>query len=49
MVSSNGRVDIMPKNGAISSKVAFFGMISTLPLEVWIGMPIMLSEIVILV
>ena len=49
LVSSNGKVDIMPKNGAITSKVAFFGMISTLPFKLWIGMSTVLSEMVILV
>mgnify|MGYP007078374409 CR=1 FL=1 len=39
----------MPKNGAIRPKVAFFGMISTLPLELWIEMSMVLSEMVILV
>ena len=47
--NSNGRDDIMPKNRAIPSKVAFFGMISTLPLELAIGTSMMLSEIVIVV
>ena len=39
----------MSENGAIPSKAAFFGMISTLPLELWIGMSMVLSEMVILV
>ena len=44
----NDKDDIMPINRAIPSKVAFSGMISSLPLEVWIGTTMMLSEIVIL-
>ena len=32
--NSSGRVDIMSKNSVILLKVPFFGMISTLPLEV---------------
>ena len=43
---SNGRVDIMPKNWAIPSKVSFFSMISTLPSDLWIVTSMMLSEIV---
>ena len=45
---SNDKDNIMPKNRAIPSKAAFFDMISSLPLEVWIGTSMMLSEIVIL-
>ena len=33
----------------IPSKVTFFGMISTLPLELWIGTSMMPSEIIIVV
>ena len=40
--------DIMPKNRAIPSKVAFFGMTPSLPLEIWIGTSMMLSGIVII-
>ena len=47
MASSSGRVDIIPKNSVILSKVPFFGMVSTLPLELWIGTSMMLSGIVI--
>ena len=49
IASSNGRVDIMPKNRTIPSKVTFFSMISTLPLELLIGTSMVLSEIVMLV
>ena len=34
MDGSNNKDDIMPKNRAILSKVAFSGMISSLPVEV---------------
>ena len=47
MASLDGRVDIMSKNSVIPLKVLFFGMVSTLPLEVWIGMSMVLSNIVI--
>ena len=49
MASSSGRVDIMPENGTFTRIVLFFGMISTLTPEVWIGMSMMLSEIFIVV
>ena len=49
MASSSRRVDIMPKNMRIALRVPFFGMVSTLPLELWIGTSMMLSEIVIIV
>ena len=49
MDSSSGRVNTIPKTRIIPSKVSFFGMISTLPLELWIGTSMMLSEIVIVV
>ena len=45
--SSSGRVDIIPKNRPILVKVPFFGMVSTLPLELWIGTSMVLSGIVI--
>ena len=45
---SNDKDDIMPKNRAIISKVACFGMVSTLPFELSIGTSMMLSEIVII-
>ena len=43
MASSSGRVDIMSKISVILLKVPFFGMISTLPLEVYIGTLMVLS------
>ena len=49
MANSNGRVDIMLKNVTFDGIVLFFGMISTLPLELLIGTSMMLSEIVMLV
>ena len=48
MASSSGRVDIIPKNSVLLPKVVLFGMISTLPLELAIGMSMVLSNIVIL-
>ena len=47
--NSNGRDDVMQKNRAIPSKVAFSSMISTLPFELSIGTSMVLSEIVIIV
>ena len=49
MATSSGRDNIMPKNRAITSKVTFFIMISTLPVELLIGTSMVLSEIVMLV
>ena len=49
MASSSERVDIMPKNRAITSIVAFFSIVSTLPPELGIGTSMMLSDIVIIV
>ena len=49
MASSSGRVDTMPKNKAILSKVPYFGMISTLSLEVWIGTSMVPFKIIIVV
>ena len=46
MASSSERVDIMPKNRAITLIVAFFSMVSTLPPELGIGTSMMLSDIV---
>ena len=46
--SSSDRVDIIPKNSVILSKVVLFGMISTLPLELAIGTSMVLSDIVII-
>ena len=43
IAGSRGRVDIMPKISAILLKVLFFVIISTLPLEVYIGTSMMLS------
>ena len=48
-VSSCGRDDIISENGVTLSKEAFFGMVSTLQLELAIGMSMMLFDIVILV
>ena len=45
---SNDKDDIMPKNRAIPSKVAFFDIISTLPLELAIGTSMVSSDIVII-
>ena len=47
--SSKVKDNIIPKNRVIPSKVAFFGMISSLPLDLRIGTSMMLSEMVILV
>ena len=47
--SSNGRADTMLKNVTFDVIALFFGMISTLPLELLIVTSMMLSEIVILV
>ena len=46
--SSSGRVDTIPKNGTLSAILMFFGIISTLPLELAIGTSMMLSDIVII-
>ena len=46
--SLSGKDDIMPIYRAISSKVAFSSMISSLALELWIGTSMVLSEIIIL-
>ena len=46
--NSNGRVDIMQENAPLGRNVLFWGMISSLPLVVWIGTTMMLSEIIIL-
>ena len=48
-VSSCGRDDIMSKTDVILSKVSFFGMVSTLQLELAIGTSMVLSDIVIIV
>ena len=48
MATSSGRDNIMPKNRAITSKVYFFSMVSTLPLELAIATSMMLSGIVII-
>ena len=48
-VSSCGRDDVMSKNIVILLKVPFFGMVTTLQLEVAIGTSMILSEIVMLV
>ena len=47
--TSSERVDIMPKYGTFDRMALFFGMVSTLPLELAIRTSIVLSEIVILV
>ena len=49
MASSSGRVDIIPKNGTFNRIILVFDMISTLPLELAIGVSMMLSDIVIIV
>ena len=46
---SSERVDIIPKNGTFNTITPFFDIISTLPLEVAIGVSMMLSDIVIIV
>ena len=48
MASSSDRVDIIPKNGSFYRITLFFDMISTLSLELAIGMSMVLSNIVIL-
>ena len=47
--TSSGRVDIIPKNGTFNRITLVFDMISTLPLELAIGVTMMLSDIVIIV
>ena len=49
--TSSGRVDIIPKNGTFNRIILVFDMISisTLPLELAIGVSMMLSDIVIIV
>ena len=47
--TSSERVDIIPKNGTFNRMITlFFDMILTLPLELAIGVSMMLSEIVIM-
>ena len=48
MDGSNDKDDIMPENMAIPPKVAFLGMIWSLPLERWIGTSMVLSETIML-
>ena len=45
----SGRVDIIPKNGTFDRITLFFDMISTLPLELAVGVSMMLSDIVTIV
>ena len=47
--TSSGKVDIISKNGTLDRITLVFDMISTLPLEVAIGVSMMLSDIVIIV
>ena len=47
--TSSGKVDIIPKNGTFNRITLVFDMISTLPLELAIGVSMMLSDIVIIV
>ena len=47
--TSSERVDIIPKNGTFNRITLVFDMISTLPLEVAVGVAMMLSDIVIIV
>ena len=49
MASSSGRVDIIPKSTTFGRSTLFFGMISTLPLELAIGTSMVLSKNVMLV
>ena len=49
IANSSGKVDIMSKNSVILLKVPFFGMVSTLQLELAIGTSMVLSDIVIIV
>ena len=49
MASSSDRVDIIPKNKGITSKVVCFGIISTLTLELAIGTSMVISENIMLV
>ena len=48
IASSSERVDIIPKNGSFYRITLFFDMISTLSLELAIGMSMVLSNIVIM-
>ena len=45
----SGRVDIIPKNGTFNGITLIFDMISTVSLELAIGVPMMVSDIVIIV
>ena len=47
--TSSGRVDIIPKNGTFNGITLISDMISTFPLELAIGVSMMLSDIVIIV
>ena len=47
--SSRGRVDTMPKKRYFYKNWPVFGMISTLPLELWIGTSMMLFDMLTLV
>ena len=47
--TSSERVDIIPKNGTFNRITLVLDMISTLPLELAIGVSMMLSDIVIIV
>ena len=49
MASLSGRVDIIPKNGTFDRITLFFDMISTLPVELAVGVSMMLSDIVTIV
>ena len=49
MPSSSGRVDTIPKNSTFNGITLFFDMISTFPLELAVGVSMMLSDIVIIV
>ena len=47
--TSSERVDIMPKYGTFDRMALFFSMILSLPLELAIGISIVLSDIVVII
>ena len=49
MASSSGRADIIPKNATLDRITLFWGIISSLSLELAIGVSMVLSGIVVLV